>query len=82
MDQNFRNGFARAVGIVRFVGLVGFVVMLIPLWKGKQAALPWLVAAVVSILVMKAVEGYAFIVVGALAGAIAGALMPEAQSDV
>jgi hypothetical protein len=48
-----------------------FAVMLIPLWKGKQAALPWLVAAIVSIVVMQMVEGYAFIVVGALAGAIA-----------
>jgi 4-azaleucine resistance transporter AzlC len=59
-----------------------FAVMLIPLWKGKQTALPWLVAAIVSIVVMQMVEGYAFIVVGALAGAIAGALMPEAQPDV
>jgi len=59
-----------------------FAVMLIPLWKGKQTAWPWLVAAIVSIVVMQMVEGYAFIVVGALAGAIAGALMPEAQPDV
>ena len=58
-----------------------FAVMLIPLWKGKQAALPWLVAAIVSIVVMQLVQGYAFIVAGALAGAIAGALMPEAQPD-
>jgi 4-azaleucine resistance transporter AzlC len=59
-----------------------FAVMLVPLWKSKQTALPWLVAAIVSIVVMQMVEGYAFIVVGALAGAIAGALMPEAQPDV
>jgi predicted branched-subunit amino acid permease len=44
--------------------------------------MPWLVAAVVSIVVMQLVQGYAFIVVGALAGAITGALMPEAQPDV
>lgn len=58
-----------------------FAVMLIPLWKGRQAALPWLVAGIVSIVVMLNVSGYAFIVVGALAGAVTGALLPEAQDD-
>lgn len=58
-----------------------FAVMLIPLWKGRQAALPWCVAGAVSIIVMQTVSGYAFIVVGALAGAIAGALLPESATD-
>jgi 4-azaleucine resistance transporter AzlC len=58
-----------------------FAVMLIPLWKGRQAAIPWLVAGVVAIITMQLVTGYAFIVVGALAGAITGALLPEAVPD-
>lgn len=52
-----------------------FVVMLVPLWKGARAALPWLVAGLVSLLVHVFVPGYFFIVVGALAGMVAGMLL-------
>jgi len=49
--------------------------MLVPLWKGVGPALPWLVAASVSVLVHALMPGYLFIVAGALAGVVAGMLL-------
>jgi predicted branched-subunit amino acid permease len=51
-----------------------FAAMLVPLWKGFRPALPWAVAGAVALIVHAFVPGYAFIIVGALAGAVAGAL--------
>lgn len=56
---------------------VFFSVMLVPLWKGARAAIPWLVAGAVSLATSLLVEGYLFIIVGALSGALAGALIDE-----
>ena len=58
---------------------VFFSAMLVPLWKGWRPALPWAVAGGVALLVQELVpgSGYAFIVIGALAGALAGALLDE-----
>lgn len=56
-----------------------FVVMLIPLWKGARAALPWLVSGVVATATAFLVPGYWFIVTGALAGSLAGALTPPPE---
>ncbi|GGK33902.1 AzlC family ABC transporter permease [Salinarimonas ramus] len=53
---------------------VFFAVMLVPLWKGLAPAIPWIVAGAVALLTSVLVDGYAFIIVGALAGAAAGAL--------
>lgn len=53
---------------------VFFAVMLVPLWKGVGPAVPWLVAGAVALATSLLVDGYAFIIVGALAGALAGAL--------
>ena len=52
-----------------------FVVMLVPLWKGWRPARPWAIAGIVALAVHALVPGYAFIVAGALAGAVAGALL-------
>jgi predicted branched-subunit amino acid permease len=52
-----------------------FGVMLVPLWKGAKAALPWLAAGLVSLVVHALVPGYVFIIAGALAGVIAGMLI-------
>ncbi|WP_246529277.1 AzlC family ABC transporter permease [Microvirga zambiensis] len=52
-----------------------FGVMLVPLWKGTRAALPWLVAGVVALIVHALVPGYVFIIAGALAGVAAGMLI-------
>jgi len=54
---------------------VFFSVMLVPLWKGARAALPWLVAGIVSFITHALVPGYGYIVAGALAGVIAGMLI-------
>ncbi|MGJ3264465.1 MAG: AzlC family ABC transporter permease [Salinarimonas sp.] len=53
---------------------VFFAVMLVPMWKGLSAAIPWMVAGAVALATSFVVDGYAFIIVGALAGAAAGAL--------
>lgn len=52
---------------------VYFSAMLVPMWRGRVNALPWIVAAVVSVASARLMEGYAFVVLGALAGALAGA---------
>jgi 4-azaleucine resistance transporter AzlC len=52
-----------------------FSAMLVPLWKGWRPAFPWLIAGAVALVVHALVPGYAFIIVGALAGAAAGALL-------
>lgn len=54
-----------------------FVLMLVPMWKGRRDLMPWGVAACVATLVWALVPGYAFIVSGAVAGALTGAFMPE-----
>lgn len=55
-----------------------FAAMIVPLWRGRRAALPWVVAGVVALVTAKLVDGYAFIIVGALSGAIAGAFLDDA----
>lgn len=52
-----------------------FAALAVPLWRGlKVSALPWAVAGVVALAVQQLVPGYAFIIVGALSGAVTGAL--------
>jgi predicted branched-subunit amino acid permease len=52
-----------------------FVAMLVPLWRGTRPALPWVVAGVVALVVHAFVPGYAFIIAGAISGALAGAFL-------
>jgi predicted branched-subunit amino acid permease len=54
-----------------------FSAMIVPLWKGLGPALPWLVAAIVALAVHAVTPGYLFIVAGALAGALTGALSSD-----
>jgi predicted branched-subunit amino acid permease len=54
-----------------------FSAMIVPLWKGFWAALPWAVAGIVALAVDALLPGYLFIMAGALAGAVTGALLPE-----
>lgn len=49
-----------------------FVAMLVPNWKGRREAVGWGVAAAVSITASYLVPGWWFIVIGAVAGAVAG----------
>lgn len=66
-------GNPKTFGLDMVMPLV-FVAMAVPLWRGKATAVPWLVAAVVSYATSKLVPGYAYIVAGALAGVMTGAL--------
>lgn len=66
----------RAFGLDMVMPLV-FVAMAVPLWRGKATAVPWLVAALVSYAVSRLVPGYAYIVAGALAGVLTGALRDD-----
>lgn len=54
-----------------------FVLMIVPVWKGRHDLAPWGVAALVAVAVWWLVPGYAFIVSGALAGAFTAAFLPE-----
>ncbi len=56
---------------------VFFAAMLVPLWRGWRPALPWLASAAASLLVQRLVPGYAFILAGAAAGLVTGALVPD-----
>lgn len=55
-----------------------FAVMLVPIWKGPRAGLPWLVSGIVGLGFSHFIGGYLHILIAALAGAITGAFMPEA----
>lgn len=54
-----------------------FSAMIVPLWRGLRGARPWVVAGIVALVTAKLVDGYSFIIVGALSGALAGALLDD-----
>ncbi|MGL4729301.1 MAG: AzlC family ABC transporter permease, partial [Bosea sp. (in: a-proteobacteria)] len=56
---------------------VYFAAMLVPVWKGPRLIAPWAVAAIVSIAAAQLIGGYSYVILGALAGALTGALMPD-----
>jgi predicted branched-subunit amino acid permease len=56
---------------------VYFAAMLVPVWKGPRLIAPWAVATVVSIAAAQMIGGYSYVVLGALAGAVTGAFMPD-----
>jgi len=54
-----------------------FVVMLVPMWRGARAAIPWAIAGAVALLVAALVPGWWFIMAGAIAGSVAGGFIDE-----
>jgi 4-azaleucine resistance transporter AzlC len=52
-----------------------FLALLLGMWKGKSDLIPWLVAAVVGIVAAKLLPGSWYIVCGAVAGSLVGALL-------
>jgi len=56
-----------------------FAAMLIPLWRGARRSVAWLVAGAVALLVQHLVGCSWFIVAGAVAGAIAGGFLDDAE---
>jgi 4-azaleucine resistance transporter AzlC len=58
-----------------FAALAVFVALLVNLWRGRTDALPWIVAAIVATATAKLLPGTSwYILTGALAGSLAGAL--------
>jgi predicted branched-subunit amino acid permease len=55
-----------------------FAAMIVPMWKGRRAAVPWVVAGLVALVTAKLIDGYAFIITGSLAGALTGAFRNDA----
>lgn len=56
-----------------FAALAVFVALLVPLWRGRGDLLPWLVAGAAAVLTARLLPGTSwYIVVGALAGSLAG----------
>lgn len=56
---------------------VFFIVILVPLWRGARAAVPWGVAGVAALLAARYLPGSWYLIVGAIAGAAAGGLQDE-----
>jgi 4-azaleucine resistance transporter AzlC len=50
-----------------------FVALLVGMWKGRSAIAPWGVAAIVAIVAARSLPGQWYIVLGGLAGGLAGA---------
>ena len=57
-----------------FAALAVFVALLVPMWRSRADALPWVVAAVCATLASQVLPGSWYIVLGALAGSGAGLL--------
>ena len=60
---------------------VFFAIMLVPLWKGRRAAVPWAVAGLMALVASRLLPGHLFILCGALAGMLTAALSGEAPAD-
>lgn len=56
-----------------------FVAMLVPIWRGPRPALPWLASGLAALAAQRFLPGYAFVIVGALAGLATGALADDRQ---
>jgi 4-azaleucine resistance transporter AzlC len=54
-----------------------FVTMLVPLWRGARAAVPWAVAGLTALAVAALVPGWWFMIAGALAGSVAAGLIDD-----
>jgi predicted branched-subunit amino acid permease len=56
-----------------------FAAMLVPLWRGVRRGAAWLVAGAVALSVQQLAGGWWFIVAGAIAGAVAGGFVDDAE---
>lgn len=65
-----------------------FIALLLGMWKGKADLVPWIVAALVAIAAARLIPGNWYIIIGGLAGSLAGAIVetrkgtPQEASDV
>lgn len=56
---------------------VFFIVIMVPLWRGPRAALPWVVAGAVALVAARYLPGAWYMIAGALSGAVTGGLQRE-----
>jgi len=56
---------------------VFFAVLLVPMWRGSRAAVPWVAAGVAALLASWWLPGSWYLIIGAVAGALAGGLQDE-----
>jgi predicted branched-subunit amino acid permease len=56
---------------------VFFTALLVPMWRGARAAVPWAVAGAAALLAAWALPGGWYIIIGTIAGAIAGGMQDE-----
>ena len=65
-----------------------FIALLLGMWKGKGDLVPWIVAALAAIVASRLVPGNWYIIIGGLAGSLAGAIAetrkgtPQEVTDV
>ena len=60
---------------------VFFAIMLVPLWKGRRAAVPWVVAGLVALVASRLLPGHLFILCGAVSGMLFAAFFGKAAAD-
>jgi 4-azaleucine resistance transporter AzlC len=54
-----------------------FTAMMVALWQGRRRSLGWIVAAVVAVVADMTLGGFWYVILGALAGSVAGGLADE-----
>ena len=65
-----------AVFALDFAFLAIFTALAISLWRGKSDILPWIIAALASILADQLLPGKWYVAIGGISGALAAALLP------
>jgi len=60
-----------------FAFTAAFIALLVLFWRGRGDLLPWLVAAVVALMASRLIPGKWYILLGGLAGSLAGAFSPR-----
>ena len=58
-----------------------FLALLLGMWKGKADLIPWLVAALVAIVSARLIPGSWYILIGGIAGSLAGAIAEEVRKN-
>lgn len=56
---------------------VFFAALLVPAWRGPRRAIPWLISGAVALAVHALVQGYWFMIAGALCGAISAGFVAD-----
>ncbi len=66
----------RALGIDLLLPIF-FASLLIPAWRGRRRAVPWLISGIVALVVARLVGGYWYIIAGAVSGALSAGVIAD-----